>query len=386
MRRLSVVVGALGLAGVLVLPATAQQKQMQLFGKTYNVECVSRDQTFKTADGRQVKIVLQPTMNSAGDEVNYGRRAALSFAEGADPSKDRLFIAAQTGANDETPPWHGLYMLTGADANGNFTPTSATLTEFFGGPGNYLKNGRIVALMLINDENTGEKKDRNFLALGWTGDNGYRLYDLDSMNNNYADDALFYDIIRDVGGPTEDRYLNVVEDPNSPYGSYAGYAPLPTDDKHTIVVIGTAQNGGVEASIWDTKTDKFFPVLTDLSEQTASASIPLPTDLTPHALIHYAADEYWLLASSPAPGGNDISLDTNNLYRVKLTLPADPSKAKPGDIKAEVLGKENLLGTPLQSGPGGVFGMAVGREVAPGLRRLYFGTNEGMLCVATPVP
>lgn len=74
------------------------------------------------------------------------------------------------------------------------------------------------------------------------------------------------------------------------------------------------------------------------------------------------------------------------MYRVKLTLPADPSKAKPGDIKAQVLGKEILLGTPLQSGPGGVFGMAVGREVAPGLRRLYFATNEGMLCVATPVP
>jgi hypothetical protein len=67
-------------------------------------------------------------------------------------------------------------------------------------------------------------------------------------------------------------------------------------------------------------------------------------------------------------------------------LPADLAKGTPGSIKAEVLGKESLLGTPLQAGPGGVYGMAVGREVAPSLRRLYFSTYEGQICVATPVP
>ena len=75
----------------------------------------------------------------------------------------------------------------------------------------------------------GIKKDRNFLMMGWTGDNGYHLYDLDSMKTNYQDDELFFGIIRDVGGPTEDKYTNVVEDPNTPYGSYWGIAPLPAD-------------------------------------------------------------------------------------------------------------------------------------------------------------
>lgn len=385
MKRASAVLVVLGWVWAATVPAYAQTT-MKLFGKTYNVTTESRAQTYKTTDGKEVKVVLQPTVNDAGDEVAYGRRGTLYFTPGADPSKDSLFIGAQIGDNQDTPDWHGLYRLTGADANGNFSPASATLTEFFGGAGNRSKNGRPMAILLLNEVETGVKKDRNFLIMAWTGDNGYHLYDLDSMKSSYQEDEIFFGIIRDVGGPTEDKYTDVLPDDNSPYGSYWGVAPLPTNDNHTVLVLAQGDVGGTQAAMWDTRTDRFFPVLTDLSEQTASAAIPLPTEQFPHALVHYSGDEYWMLASSPAPGGLDTNLETNDLYRLKLTLPADPAKAKAGDIKVEVLGKEPLMGSVLGGGPGGVFGLAAGREVAPGLRRLYFATNDGNLCVATPAP
>ena len=41
-------------------------------------------------------------------------------------------------------------------------------------------------------------------------------------------------------------------------------------------------------------------------------------------------------------------------------------------------GEGNPAGDAAAERAGGVFGMAVGREVAPGLHRLYFATNEGM--------
>jgi hypothetical protein len=353
--------------------AAAAPMTMKLFGKTYNVECASRDQTFKTKDGKQVKIVMQPTQ-----DTNYGRKAGLFFAEGADPSQDRLFVACQIGADDDTDGWHGFYLLTGADANGNFTPASATLTEFWGGVGDRSKNGRPLSVTLINSDDTGVKKDRNLVMLQWTGDNGYRLYDLDSLSTDYESDKLYYRITAAVNSDDAD--------PGAPGGDYHNFVPLPTDDKHTLLDFGASSSGGVDVGIWDTKADNFFNALTNISEKTASASIPISTDDTPSGAIHYAENEYWFVGTNPAPGGNDVALDTNTLYRVKLTLPADLSKATPGSIGVEVLGKENLLGTPLQAGPGGVYGLAVGREVAPGLRRLYFSTYEGTLCVATPVP
>ena len=41
---------------------------------------------------------------------------------------------------------------------------------------------------------------------------------------------------------------------------------------------------GTEAGMWDTKTDAFFPVLTDLSAATASDPKPVPSDHSPHAM------------------------------------------------------------------------------------------------------
>jgi hypothetical protein len=63
------------------------------------------------------------------------------------------------------------------------------------------------------------------------------------------------------------------------------------------------------------------------------------------------------------------------------------AKGTPGSIKAAILAREDLTqAKDLFASDGGVFGMAIGREVAPGLRRLYFTDWQGNLYTATPVP
>lgn len=382
MRRVSVALGILGLVWAATLPAGAQT-QVKLFGKTYNVEIATRAQTYKTADGREVTIKLTAKEDAFGE---WTQKAALYFVEGADPSQDRLFVACHLDSDTDGPEWHQLYMLRGADANGNFTPASATLTEFFGGPGNRFAGGRPLSIMLINDEDTRVKQDRNVVMMQWTNSNGYRLYDLDSMKSrDYHDEELFFGISSSM--EAEERYADKVYDVNAPFGNWIFFAPAPTDDKRTVVAIGEGEEGGVDCSVWDTKTDTFYPVLTNLSIKTASANIPIPDDHRGHGLIRYAGNEYWFIASSPGvPNGATFEAESQDLFRVRLTLPANLSGASPGDIGVEVLAKESLLGTPLQTSPAGVYGLAVGREVAPGLRRLYFATMDGQIAVATPVP
>jgi hypothetical protein len=379
MKRLAVALGILGLVWAAAKPAGAQA-EMTLFGKKYSVVVQSRAQTYKTADGKEVKIVL-------ADPETYTQKAGLYFAEGADPSKDRLFVVANTDADDEGVVWHQAYMLTGADANGVFTPASATLTEFFGGAGDRFAGGRPWSILLINEENTGVKMDRNVLMQQWTGDNGYRLYDLDSMNaKNHQTDELYFRPTGVLGGTTEERYLDIVVDDNAPHGDIQFYAPAPSNDGRTIVGIGASDAGGTEVGVWDTKTDAYFPIVTNLTEKTADAVTPIPDVGEPNAIIRHAGNEYWIIISDPRPSGFGVELSTQDLYRVRLTLPANPAGGNPGDIGVEVLGKESLLGTPVQTSPGGVLGMAVGREAATGLRRLYFATLDGQIVIATPQP
>lgn len=395
MKRMVRALGVLAAISAVAWPSighAAAPAQMRLFGNTYNVTIFGRDQTYKTAAGKQVKIVLQPTTDDAGN--TYDQKSSLYFSEGADPSKDRLMVAAHLSADNPTASWHNLYMLTGSGADGTFSPADTTLTEFFGGSGDRLTGGRPIACMILNDTDTGVKKDRNVLLMTWTGDNGYRLYDWDSMSSKYNNSELYFKIDRQLGTPAETNangdlvYPDAVPDDNSPYGDYQGYAPMPTDDGHTILAIGSGQNGGTEASIWDTKTDAYFPVLTDLSAETANDAMPIPSDHTPHAFIHYAGNEYWILASDTVPNGNPVTVNSQQIFRVQFTLPADPSKAQPGDIKAKVLGMEELVGTPLQTNDGMNYGMAVGREVpaGSGKRQLYFGTLDGKIVVLTPAP
>src|SRR5262249_4597556 len=161
------------------------------------------------------------------------------------------------------------------------------------------------------------------------------------------------------------RYSNIVVDDNAPWGDVLSFAPMPTDDKHTILALGASQDGGPEVGVWDTKTDKFYTVRTNLGTQTASSNTPIPPDTAfePNALIRNGkGTEHWFILSNPREPGSGVTVDEKTLFRVKLTFPADLSKAKPGQIKVKVLGKENLRATPLKTSPGGVFGMAVGRE------------------------
>jgi hypothetical protein len=389
MKRMVVALGILGLVCAIAWPTAANAAapvQMKLFGTMYNVTIFGRDQTYKKADGKQAKIVLQPSTDSAGNM--YDQKSSLYFAEGADPSKDRLLIAAHLSADNDTDTWHNLYMLTGAGADGLFSPADTTLTEFFGGVGDRMSGGRPLACMIINDVDTGVKKDRNVLLLQWTGDNGYRLYDWDSMIAPYESNELYFRPTGSLGSTTETQYANVVPDPNAPWGDEQAYAPLPTDDGHTILGVGVSQNGGTDAGIWDTKTDAYFPVHTDLSAETANDPMPIPSDHSPHAFAHYAGNEYWLLASDTVPNGNPVTVSSQQLFRVQFTLPADPSKGKEGDIKVKVLGMEELVGTPLQTNDGMNYGMAAGREVpaGSGKRQLYFCTLDGKIAVLTPVP
>jgi hypothetical protein len=374
MRRLSVVVGILGLACAAILPASAQQT-VKLFGKTYNVVCASRAQTYKNG--------LKVTLPDSGN-----KKANLFFVQGADPSQDRLFVAAPI-TSDDSVTGDQAYVLTGADDNGNFSPATATLTQFFGGNQNRQRGGRPVHMILLNEENKGVHMDRNVVLTTFWDNDAYRLFDLDTMTGIAGDndegkaaDSVFSRVERSIDSDAGD--------PNAPNGGFISYSLMPKNDGHTVVVFGLPPDGGMtEIGIWDTTKNDFFPILTNLNEATKNATTPFPADFNPHSSFRYAegSDEYWLLVSSSPPDGDNDDTEMNRIYRLRLTFPADLSKAKPGDIKAEVLGMEELKGTALAGGsPGGMFGMAVGREVAPGLRRLYFADWAGNLCVATPVP
>jgi hypothetical protein len=379
-RWMPVALAVQGFFLAAVLPASAQ-KTVKLFGTTYNVAVVGRDQTFKTDAGKQVKVVLTAATDDFG---SWTQKAGLFFAEGADATKDRLLVCCHLDSDTDGPMWHQAYMLTGAGDDGMFAPASATLTEWFGGAQDRTFGGRPLAIMLINTDDTGVKKDRNVVMFDWTGDNGTHLFDLDSMTGKYQESEVFFNVDRVVANGTEEKYTDVVADENQPGGDYSSFAPVPTNDGHTIITIGTADNGGSAAGVWDTKTDKYFPILTDLSAQTASASTPIATDRSPHAVARFADNEYWILASDVYPTTSGTVVGSQNIYRVKLTLPADPSKGKAEDIKVEVLGKEELVGTALQTNDTMNYGMAIGREVSAGKRRIYFGSADGKLIVATP--
>ena len=81
MKRMVGALALLGLVCAAALPKVAHAAattQMKLFGTNYNVTIFGRDQTYKKADGKQVKIILT-------DPSAYTQKAGLFFAEGADP-------------------------------------------------------------------------------------------------------------------------------------------------------------------------------------------------------------------------------------------------------------------------------------------------------------
>jgi hypothetical protein len=383
MKRTSVALGILGLVWAAAMPASAQTT-IQLFGKTYNVVKESRAQTYKNA----LKVVLPPRDLSLQD-------ASLDFVQGpdADPSKDRLFVGSNVQVDPDNVICDQFYLLTGADENGAFTKSSAALTQYFGGAVDADRGGRPTGHMWLNDDNTGGvKKDRNIAISTYSGDDWFRLFDFDSMNGVASDTQVGTDQISDMvyGIPlAQDNEFN------APGASYSNYARMPQWDNHTVVVVAqrTGDVGtGPGINVWDTRTDSMFPIATSLQDVTASAAKPFPVELTQcYAIIQYSGNEYWLLCTDVGIGNPTDSSTTTKIVRVKLTFPTDMTVAKPNGIGVEVLDisqelKGSALTATLSDGQGTPYGMTKGREVAPGLSRLYFGDSEGNIFTATPVP
>jgi hypothetical protein len=78
------------------------------------------------------------------------------------------------------------------------------------------------------------------------------------------------------------------------------------------------------------------------------------------------------------------------LLRLQIDLPADPTTAKPGDIKVKALATEDLLKAglaPTDVDPNNVvYGLSIGRETTPGSgkRILYLSDWDGNLLTLTP--
>jgi hypothetical protein len=363
MRRLSVALGVLGLV-LAALPARAAE--VTLFGKKYNVVSESRGQTYK--NGAKV------TLPSEGN-----KKANLYFVPGADPSQDRLFVAAPIQGVDGIVA-DQLYVLTGADANGVFSKDAASLTSFFGGAEDHLRGGRPVSVLWLSDANTGTKVDRNLAVFNFGGADHFRLYDFDTMG------TFDTDMVLAIPQPEEGG-----EDAGMPNGDFAVLAPGPAG---TMLMAGRAaaddegNRNHIEIGLMDPKQDKFLDVKTDLMSVTTDSTIkidPIDPNTEPNAIIRVSDTEYWMIVSGDQQGDND-SAQGQFLYRMELTFPADLAKGTPNSIKAKVLAREDLSAAKaLFASDGGVFGMAIGREVNGG-RRLYFADWQGNLYTATPLP
>lgn len=386
MRRLSVTLGVLGLVWAAALPASAQ-KQLKIFGQNYNVVAQSRAQTYKNG--------VQIHLDDGLDGVN--RYASVYFAEGKTQADDRLWFAARIDNNGDSKG-DQFYYLEGSDANGNFTPAVSNAKSFFGGNVDREHGGRPVNILELNRDDTGVKKDRNIIAVTFWDDDAFRMYDLDSMNSDRITDALF-SRVKPSQAPSSNDAGDKEGDPNLPKGGFPSCAHLPKPDGHTVLVAGgPGDNGEVSIGIWDTRKDDAFPVLTDVTELTKNATKKFPQDdgqgnnlACPHLVRYGDQGEYWFLLDQPEPGGsNDDERTAIVLVRAKLAVPADPSKAKPGDLKVTVMDIQDMKATAgdilFKAGTAGMTGVTVGREVTPGgPRMLYTSDYDGNFYTLTPV-
>jgi hypothetical protein len=366
---------ALGILGLVGVAPVGAQTQVKLFGKTYNVTKERRDQEFKKQGGGTVKIAIVPRDVGA-------QHATISFAPGADAAGDRLFVGCNIPPDGTLA--HQFYQLRGTDANGVFTKDAATVTEYFGGAVDMNRGGRPTGHMWINDNNTGVGTDRNIAISTFWNDDYFRVYDFDKMTGVAGDneeglnsDAVYSILLTDT-------------DNNSPGTSLTCYAHLPQHDGKSLVVFGLSANGGTGCTVWDTTKNAMHPIVTDFQTVTASSTKPFPEAYRATAAAQYSGDEYWLLTHESDPAPTTAATTSDMLIRARLTFPADMTKAAPDSIKVEVLETQELKGSGLHAvsdtGEGMVLGFAKGREVAPGLYRLYFSDSEGNIYTANPVP
>jgi hypothetical protein len=336
-------------------------KEVTLFGQKYALEAHSLGGQY--ANG--LSVVLPPDDNKSAD---------IRFVLGETPAQDRLFVATAF-TNDETIAAHQFYLLTGTDGSGSFNQATSNLTEFFGGAKDRDRGGRIATVTFISDVDTGLKKDRNIALTSFTGDDILRFYDLDSMTGDYIGDSL-HNIIQRCIDPDSG-------DPGMPACGFVVGAPAANG---ALIFIGRGEGEGPQLGVMDPNRNQFFNALTELGTITEDQTTPYNIDMDPQDMELIGSNEYLILGSNP--GGLGAERSAQEIYRVRLTLPADLTKAEPNSIKAEVLAKQELLNVDedkdlLGVGPRGIVGMAVGRAVN-GVPRLYFSTGTGILITANP--
>jgi hypothetical protein len=394
--------GLLGIGVALVAGAAraATPGQVTLFGQKYAVEVHSLQGTY--ANALKVKQV--------GDWMDHSdsRKTKTDFVQGATPDKDRLFVVAapQPGLDTEDQ----FYTLTGSDpATGQFNTKVSMLQQHWGGAVDASKGGRVTDVLWLNDTDTGKKKDKNIVIVQFTDDDHYRFYDLDTLNGDFLSDEVGfqeYHVIRGIGslvnpGPNNGMDAADVGDPNAPYSGFMTFAR--TANPQYLLAGAHPQSGaGVEMGIMDVNTTKFLPVLTNVT-----ASLPMHDDGSGNQVagyIHSLAAEapdpakgmaptsnvYWMLYTDPEPGGPTDTFISNQLVRVQIDLPADPTKAKAGDIKVKTLGMEDLLKSGLADtsvdDTNAIYGMSIGREVTAGSGKhiIYLTDWDGNLLTLTP--
>jgi len=407
MHRTRTVVGVLGLvlaAGAVYAAETPAPASVTLFGQKYNI--IKHSLAGKYKNG--------VTITQVGDWADQtdSRKTKVDFVQGATPDKDRLFAAAAPQPALDTADQ--LYLLTGSDpATGDFNTQVSDATQFFGGNVDTTKGGRVTDVMWLNDDNTGVKKDKNIVIVQFQDDDHYRFYDLDSMNTGFLTDEVGFaenHVIRGIGaitnpGPNLDAGANALDvgDVNAPFSGFMTFARTANPQ----YVIATAHPNadakygakGVELGIMDLKTTNFLPVLTDVTD-----SLPTHDDGSGaqtagfiHSLVPEAPDPaknmapttnvYWALYSDPEPGGPTITFTNVQLLRLQIDLPADPTTAKPGDIKVKTLATEDLLKANLvdvgENSTNAIYGLSLGR-VINGKPVVYMTDWNGNLFTLTP--
>jgi len=403
MHRTPLAVGVLGLvlaAGAVHAAESPAPASVTLFGQKYSVIKHSLQGTYKNA------VKIQQVENWA-DQVN-SRKNKVDFVQGATPDKDRLFVANAPQPSDDKADF--FYTLTGSDPNTcDFNTQVSSAEQHFGGAVDAATGGRITDLLWLNDTDTGKKTDKNIVAVTFSDDDHYRFYDQDTLNSGYLTDQLAFaenHVIRGIGSITlEGAHVGEdaldVADPNSPFSGFFTFAKT-SNPQYLIAMAHPNADAafgakGAEIGIMDLNTTNFLPVLTDVT-----ASLPTHDDgsgtetvgfihglepATVDANMAPTSNVYWALWSDPEPGGATVTPITNELVQLQIDLPADPTKAKSGDIKVKTLAKEDLMKTGLadltDNATNFIFGMSLGREVN-GKRCLYLTDWNGNLFTLTP--
>jgi hypothetical protein len=376
MQRRQVLFGVLGLALAASTAHAAIPNQVTLFGQKYSVTANKRATTYK--NGVTIKIDDPSTGNA---------RAALDFVAGADPSADRLFVGCDINGGDTADQ---LYLLTGSDPKtGTFDETNSSATQFFGGAVNDDVGGRVTNVLFLHDPDStvASGKDRNFATVTFSGPDALSFYDQRNLTGgNFVSDAIFARWI--AGDATSTDFRNGQDtnpnqhqdtDDNMPH---AGFLSLAHGPNGMVVATGyTSDSANIEMGVIDPTKDKFFPVLTNLSTATGGKI----AEVYDPAFIQAADGEYWLLTQDVDPGGQGNDVGTQNLYRLKVTLPTDLANGKADSIKVDVMATEDMVKLGLAQGTRGIYGLAVGRAVGTsGAHRLYMSDYEGNIYTLNP--